>query len=721
MNDLPLNKLINELSELYGIVPYYFDMWGNKHTAPAETKIALLRAMKVEISKSAIDEKRLRHWNRLIEPAMVVSVTCQPISIPIHLRLDERNEKHVSIIYTVKDESGNTDVMSLESVSPSALNEIDGIRYVRVELPLKDKKDIGYYDVTVKCKIRLNEVEGKMRLIITPDECYIPKRRTWGITLNLYSLRSKRNWGIGDLIDLQDFIEGTARLGGGFVGINPLHAIPNKPPFGISPYSPISRLYRNLIYIGMDEVPDFKESHRDSTPTAIKDSDLIDYEEIAKSKEKALKESFSYFYKTHYIPNTPRGREFKTYIKEQGMALQRFSVFMAIGKEEAGIYDIRQWHPNLRDPEGPETMEFKKNHVKEILFYQYIQWVADKQIEAVSKKAKELGMPIGLYNDLAVGSTKGGFDAWAFPEVFVDGVSVGAPPDSFNLNGQDWGVTAFIPEMLKESGYESFISVIRENLRHAGALRIDHALGLFRVFLVPEGMSPKHGAYVRYPYEDLLRIIALESVREKAVIIAEDLGTVTDEAREALSRFSMLSYRLFYFERKWHSRDFLPPESYPEMALTGVTTHDLPTLYGYWKGIDIEVKKALKLYPDETLYQRDIEERKADKALMLNEVIRVFLPEGVLHDVESIPEMTSTLCLSVYKFLSQTPCKLVAVSLDDILGVMNQQNLPGTVDEYPNWRQKNPIGISAIFSDERLEALADIFKNRAFTASQQSL
>lgn len=713
MNDLPPDKLINELSELYGIVPYYFDMWGNKHVTSIKTKSALLKAIDVEVSEDELLQRRLKPWNRFIEPSMVVSVACQPVSIAIHLKCDEADEKALLITYSLKDEKGNTDEMSLEGISPTAINVINGIRYVRVKLPLKDKLAIGYYDVAVQC----NGIKGVMRLIISPDECFSPEGRTWGITLNLYSLRSKRNWGIGDLIDLRDFVEGTVRLGGGFIGINPLHAIPNEPPFGISPYYPISRLYRNLIYIGMDEVSDYKESPSTVKPDLPDLPDLIDYREVAKLKEKALREGFSYFYDNHYISDTLRGLEFKNYVKEQGMALERFSVFMAIGKEKGNIYDMRQWHPALRDPESPETHKFKKNHGREILFYQYIQWQIDKQLEAVSKRANELGMRIGLYNDLAVGSAKGGFDAWAYREVLGEAVSVGAPPDSFNPNGQDWGVCPFIPEKLKESGYEPFLRVIRENLRHGGALRIDHALGLFRVFLVPEGMSPKEGAYLRYPSEDLLRIIALESVRNKAVIIAEDLGTVTEEAREALRRFKMLSYRLFYFERRWPSRDFLPPGSYPEVALTSVTTHDLPTLYGFWIGRDIEVKGVLGLYPNSSLRDRDIEERKTDKALILEEV-NLFLPEGFPQDAESIPEMTSPLCLSVYRFLAQTPCKLVAVSLDDIIGVLNQQNLPGTVDEYPNWRQRHPLEVSAILSDERLMELASVFKDMAFTASE---
>jgi 4-alpha-glucanotransferase len=320
-------------------------------------------------------------------------------------------------------------------------------------------------------------------------------------------------------------------------------------------------------------------------------------------------------------------------------------------------------------------------------------------------------MRIGLYHDLAVGSVGGGSDAWNYQDVFADAADLGAPPDDFNISGQKWGFPPFIPEKLKETGYELFIQTIRKNMKHGGAIRIDHALGLFRLFWIPQGMHPKEGAYVECHAEDLIRIIALESVRHKTVVIAEDLGTISGNARATLQKFRMLSYRLFYFERNYPDPSFLAPERYPVLALCAVTTHDLPTLYGYWAGRDIEVKKQLKIFVDDNQWRQQLHERERDKGLILSALkSRGILPADYPSDPAMIPEMTPELCLAVYQYLSLTPCKLLLVSLDDIIGTLNQQNLPGTVDEHPNWKRKTPVFLEEIMKDVKFNELSNMLK-----------
>jgi len=320
-------------------------------------------------------------------------------------------------------------------------------------------------------------------------------------------------------------------------------------------------------------------------------------------------------------------------------------------------------------------------------------------------------MAIGLYHDLAIGSISGGSDAWCYQDMIAGGVDVGAPPDDYSINGQNWGFPPIIPERWRERGYEFFIHTIRKNMRFGGALRIDHALGLFRLFWIPKGMSPGEGAYVNYPSEDLLRIIALESALNKTVVIAEDLGTIGENVREALKRFHMLSYRLLYFERNYPDPSFVPPERYPEMALCAVTTHDLPTLYGYWIGQDLKTKKELGMYPDKSLWQQYADERERDKELLLSALnSQGILPEGYPSEAKRIPRMTPELCLAIYRYLVKTPCKLVLVSLDDMIGTLDQQNMPATVDSYPNWIQKMPLPLEEILSDRRFSDLSEIFK-----------
>jgi 4-alpha-glucanotransferase len=420
-----------------------------------------------------------------------------------------------------------------------------------------------------------------VRLIITPDRCHESQGRTWGIYANLYSLRSERNWGVGDLADLGEMITWTRELGGDFVGINPLHAISNRMPFGISPYSSTSRLYSNFIYINMNKLSDSPKYTAFINPLefqnemeALKSADLIDYEAVASTKMRALRIAFEDFYEHHLMTGTSRAEDFEQYVETAGQSLEGFAAFSAIEEHVRAsnptLYDWKDWPAEYLDHDGPGVAEFVRTHEREVLFYQYVQWLVDRQLREVFDEAKSLGMEVGLYQDLAVGSSGGGSDAWSYSEVFAFGMEAGAPPDAFNLNGQCWGFPPLIPEKLRETGYELFIQTIRNNLRYSGALRIDHVLGLFRLFWVPQGMSPREGTYVRYPHEDLLRIIALESVRNEAVIIGEDLGTIGDDVREALLRFGMLSYRLFYFERDWSRATLLPPEEYPEMALTAL-------------------------------------------------------------------------------------------------------------------------------------------------------
>jgi 4-alpha-glucanotransferase len=321
-------------------------------------------------------------------------------------------------------------------------------------------------------------------------------------------------------------------------------------------------------------------------------------------------------------------------------------------------------------------------------------------------------MPIGIYGDLAIGAIENGSDGWTYQDVLAEQATVGAPPDDFNHNGQDWGFPPMTPDRLRESGYELFIRTIRKNMEHLGALRIDHALGLFRLFWIPKGMQPADGAYVRSNAEDLLRIIALESVRNRTLVIGEDLGTITDEARQMLQRFSILSYRIFYFERNYPDPFFLAPERYPSMALAAVTTHDLPTLSGYWSGRDLDKKKELGIIRDEQTYAKQKSDRERDRNLVRKALeTHGILPSNPAADAHVIPAMTPELCSAVYQYLSISPAKLVLVSLDDVIGTIDQQNLPGTVSENPNWRQKVPLSLEEIIADPRLLDLAQMFRN----------
>ena len=752
------DELIRELSELYGILPEYWDIFGKKHTTSLDTKKAVLRAMNLKIDSAddivkEIKERKSRPWKTFVEHVHVLSVNEQPFSIPVYIPVEEREETELVISWSIEDEKGQKTEFKLagEAVHISEQQWIDGGRYIKVNLSDRKRRDIGYYALHVLCRHphkifpgSTDTLHKRSKIIITPDTCYIPPElqngRSWGLSVNLYSIRSEQNWGIGDFADLKKIIRWTADFKGGFTGINPLHAIPNSKPYGVSPYAPLSRLYKNFIYLDMENIPEVEESEDalkimksedfNNELHELRKTGLIDYERAASLKEKILRKAFDFFYRKHFLRNTRRGKEFRKYITEEGMPLEGFATYMALyaffkGRGARGTgegknkltpcYSWQEWPAEYHNASSRAVQKFRKTHEKEIFFYQYVQWLIDIQLRGISEEAKNHGMDIGLYHDLAIGSVGGGSDAWSYRNVIASGADVGAPPDDFSPDGQKWGFPPAIPDKLKETGYELFIQTIRKNMKHGGALRIDHALGMFRLFWIPCQMTPKEGAYVGYQSEDLLRIIALESIRNRTMVIAEDLGTIGDNVRESLKRLRMLSYRLFYFERNYPDPSFLPPGGYPRMALCAVTTHDLPTIYGYWKGRDLKVRRQLGKYPDDTLWNKQVEERERDKGLILS----ALKSQGIIPGDCSTSEMTHELCRGIYQYLALTPCKLLLVSLDDIIGTIDQQNMPGTVDSHPNWIQKTPMTLEEIIKDERFKGLAETL-NRYFVIVQTS-
>jgi 4-alpha-glucanotransferase len=750
------DELIHELSQLCGIIPEYFDVFGKRRIPSVETKQAILRAMKLRVDSPAdirqeIEEQRWKSWKSFLEPVKIASVNEPLLTVPVYIPVKQGEENTLLLSWCIADEKGRRDESSLSGndIIVSEQQWIENIRYIKVNLVSRTPPNIGYYRITVECGLAEPVLQGSLqgwethlrktaRLIITPDECYLPSDqrggKTWGLSINLYAIRSARNWGNGDFTDLKKIVEWVSSLKGAFVGINPLHAIPNARPFGISPYSPISRLYKNLIYLDVENIPEVMESEdaRKMLSSAIfkreleelRKEALIDYEKIASLKDRVLRKAFDLFYERHYKRSTQRSKDFERYRSEEGEALESFSIYMAISEFFQGrrvghktmapspCYSWQEWPEEYRNLSNETVREFRRKKKKAILFYQYVQWCIDGQMKAIAEKARNLNMAIGLYHDLAVGSVGGGSDVWGYRDAVAEGADVGAPPDDFNVNGQNWGFPPLIPEKLKETGYELFIQTIRKNMQYGGALRIDHALGMFRLFWVPRGVSAKEGAYVRCPAEDLLRIIALESVLNGTVVIAEDLGTIAENAREMLQRFKMLSYRLFYFERNYPDLSFLPPDRYPDIALCAVTTHDLPTLSGYWAGRDLTIKKQLGLSGEDPLWQEHIIAREMDRRRIFSLLTSLdILTDDYVADPKMIPEMTPDLCLAIYHCLALTPCNLLLVSLDDMIGTMDQQNMPGTVDEYPNWMQKTVRTFEEIVSDRIFLSLSKIFRD----------
>jgi 4-alpha-glucanotransferase len=413
-------------------------------------------------------------------------------------------------------------------------------------------------------------------------------------------------------------------------------------------------------------------------------------------------------------PITDRGRHFQHFTEREGESLAHYAVFQALEEERQSACSTsaiwEDWPESYRTPTSEAVEEFRRQRMPRVRFFQYLQWLAADQLLAVVKKTHEAGMPIGLYHDFALGSDRYGADGWLNQEVLAFQADCGAPPDAFAPEGQNWGFSPLDPLRLRASGYQYFIQLLRNNLRYGGAIRIDHVMALFRLFWIPRGLPPAMGTYVHYRDDELLAILALESVRAKALVIGEDLGTVPDWVRDRLGPAGVLSYRVFYFEREYWG-GWKPPTQYPAQALAVVTTHDLPTLVGYWEGVDIDTRSTLGLFPSEDARNAMWAERHREKAGILTALkSQGLLPAGVSEDPAQVPIMTTELMEGIHQYLARTPAWMVLANIDDVIGTRVQANLPGTVDQHPNWCRKLSLPVEELAQDSRFERLAALLR-----------
>ena len=514
--------------------------------------------------------------------------------------------------------------------------------------------------------------------------------RMWGIATQLYAVRSRLNWGLGDFGDLARLVAVAAERGAAAVGLNPLHALFPDRAEQASPYAPNSRLFLNVLYIDVAAIPEFpgiEAAGLAEDIAAARDAGLIDYPRVARVKLAGLRAAYDGF---RAKAKALRRADFEAYRNEQGDALKRFACFEVLRMKHAPL-PWPQWPAPWRQPDSATLKSFRAEHREECEFQEFMQWVASRQLRACKDTAGRAGMGIGLYTDLAVGIDPNGADAWSRQDAVLADFSIGAPPDEFNPAGQDWGLAPFNPRRLAADDFEPLRMLMRASMSHAGAVRMDHVLGLNRMFLIPHGSPAGDGAYVRYPFEAMLRVIAEESNRARCIVIGEDLGTVPDGFREQLSRWGLWSYRVMMFERE-HDGRFRAPETYPAEALATFNTHDLSTFRGWMTGADLATKHAIGIDPGET------EEARAHA----RETLRWLLAERA-------PSYAPDDFVAVAAVLAQTPSRLVTVSLDDILGVVEQINIPGTVDQHPNWRHKLPADVEDLASNEGLKRVAQAF------------
>lgn len=737
-------SLLATLADRVGIAAEYYDIAGVRRATADETKRALLSAMGFRAeSREALadalttwDEER---WRRPCDPVLVVRQGGDGAAAVFCFAVEEGKERSIVARWSVAGEAG--ELVRSGEVGPE-LSSVDGRSVggrwlTRLIVPVPNDLPLGYYTFIVEDDRLVGGPAGRMRLIVAPARCYLPPvleshHPVWGLALQLYSLSSPRNWGCGDFTDLAQTVEWAGKsLGASLIGLNPLHALRNSSPYHTSPYSPLSRLALNDLYIDLERLPEFyasaeakRQYQSDEFQTRLaelRESRRVNYDAIATIKRTMLDLCYRQFLRDNYDgtepqlePRTARGKLFDRFIRVEGEWLELYATFQALEEErrliQPGTTAWTEWPPHFTSP-GPAVREFAKRHRKRVRFFQYVQWLATEQLKEVCRQAEEAGMPIGLYNDLALGAERTGAEAWMYQSVLCLDADCGAPPDPFAPEGQNWGLPPVNPIALRAAGYEPFIRLLRNNLRFGGAIRLDHVMALCRLFWIPRGRPASHGTYVRYPFEDLLAIVALESVRAKTLVIGEDLGTVPDEVREQLAASGVLSYKVFYFERGGDGSCKSPVE-YPEQSLAVVTTHDLPTLAGFWSGEDLRVRAALGLFPDEAAERQAWEDRRRDKGCILRALkAEGLLPAGISEDPAAVPAMTLELCLGIHAYLARSRSAIVLANLEDGLEEVAQTNLPGTVDAHPNWTRKYSVPVDGFAADARLRELGTVLRS----------
>jgi (1->4)-alpha-D-glucan 1-alpha-D-glucosylmutase len=711
-----MSELLDQLCDRCGIFPDYRDIWGKAHSASAAGKRALLAAMGVaadseeEIARSLHDFE-LRDWERPLPPALVVRAAARPYQVTITLPVDEEQSAYQWHL-RLESSAEQRGEFSPSTLEEAGRRDVDGHTLVRRMLALDLALEPGYHRFAIECAGGKG-TSGDMSFIVAPATCYQPPAihgdgRVWGFAAQLYGIRSERNWGMGDFGDLHRMLEFCAESGASTVLLNPLHALFPDAPEHASPYSPSNRAYFNTLYLDVEAIADFAECEDaramvhapqfQARLRALRAAEQVDYRGVAEAKAQVLKRLYEHFRSEHLDRNSELAQAFRVFQAEHGEGLRKQALFEALQEDfraqDSAMWGWPAWPEPYRDQHAPEVAAFCDAHLERVEYFEYLQWQACRQLRAAGTRSWELGLGIGVMLDLAIGVAEGGAASWTRRELYALGASAGAPPDDINLMGQDWGLLPWIPHQLTALAYEPFIELLRANMRDSGALRMDHVMGMQRLFWVARGLPVADGAYVAYPFQDLLGILALESQRNRCLVVGEDLGTVPDSVRLALQPMDVLSTRLLYFEREDDGR-LKPPQEYPQNAAAAVTTHDLPTLAGFWQGLDIDLRDRLHLFPDDEVRNHQVVARSQDRAQLLVALQGegVLPPGGGLQPV-AFPDMNAELAAAVYTYLARAPSKLLLVQMEDGFGVREQPNLPGTTEPtYPCWRLKIPLNL----------------------------
>jgi 4-alpha-glucanotransferase len=680
---------LRALADRLGIVPAYRDVEGRERVASDASTEALVRAMGLDASDeasaahalAALDRERA---GRLVDPVLVwrewehadPQLEVEPAALAgarefaLELRLEDgRVLRHEG---------------RLEAAAPG--------RPLALALPTRPPP--GYHEV--RLALDGGARAAVQRLVMAPRTAFAPEAatgrpRAFGIWCNLYSLRSSRGFGHGTFGDLAELARWAGSRGAAFVGLNPLHAVPNRG-LAFAPYSPSSRMFRNPLYLDPEAVPELRESPElaarlvepavAARRALLQGAERLDHEAIHDALLPLLREIHRAFRARHAERATARGAAYRAYCEREGEALRDFATWEALAEEQGGGpggFDPEWWHwpAALRDPRSPAVESFRRQRAEAVDFRRWLQFELDRQLGEAAAAARDAGCRLGLYGDLALGSSRASADTWMAPDLYAHGVNVGAPPDDYAPEGQDWGFPPFDPHRLRAEGYRAWVRLLRASFGRTGALRLDHAIGLLRLFWIPAGRPGSEGAYVRYRGDELLGILALESRRHRAIVVAEDLGTVPPELPGLLHDWGLLRSAVLRFEREADG-SFRTPRAWPARALATAGTHDLPPLPGFWSGADLSLRRALGAGTPDAETAREVERR----ALLAR-----LRAEGLLPG-EGEPDPAQLLA-AVHGLLARAPSALVGVSLDDLAGETEPVNLPGVpLEIHRSWSRR---------------------------------
>ncbi len=711
------STVLADLARAYGIATEYWDWRGEHVVVSAATIRSVLAAFDVDArddaaAAQALHDAGLRPWRRMLPPFTLLREG-QGGQLAVHVP----HGKPLSVWIEMEDWGGRFTLQQIDKwVEP---RNVDGQLTGEATFELPGDLPLGWH--TVYAEIPGQHEAGVPprtgTLCVVPDVLPLPpavaSRGARGVTAQLYQIRSHSSWGMGDFSDLADTAVWAGHdLRSDFVLINPVHASSPVPPVEPSPYLPTSRRFTETAYIRVEDIPEFayaapqvraRIEELAAAARALNEADVIDRDAVVSCKREALRLIFE------SPRSVRRQREFEHFCQSRGPALLDFATWCALQASRAG-----QQGPlpdELSGPMAPEVQQFRRTHPDEVGFEMWLQWIADGQLDEVQRACKGIGMSIGVMKDLAVGVHPDGADAWALGDVLARGVTVGAPPDPYSQRGQDWSQPPWRPDRLEEAGYQPFRDTLTAALRSSGGVRIDHIIGLFRLWWVPEGREAIDGTYVRLDHEALIGILVLEAQRAGAVVVGEDLGTVEPWVRDYLAERGILGTSILWFEQEHGG--LRQPERYRRLCLASVTTHDLPPTAGYLLGEHVSVRERLGLFTRPAAQEwHDFEQERGRALARLQERGLLSSPDGKAWTNEVVRARTEQIVEGLHRFLSWSPSLLVAIGVPDLIGDRRGINQPGTSDEYPNWRfplagpEGQPVFLEDLVTSRRAVRLA---------------